>query len=203
MWLREGIATAIVDAGRNFYNWFLRRVLRRYILSDSTMLELGCGTSTLFISLAGEVKKIVGLDISEAAVELSRKNAKLLGVKNTEFVLGDCRSIPYENEFDLVWSNGLLEHFDDPLEIARQHYKAVRPGGVALMSVPYYYSYHNLWYILTRPRIMRPFWLWPGVEQIFFTRHELKKIGANITPHSRVFFLKPFLLGMIFLELRK
>lgn len=203
VWQRGDLTEAAVDAGRKIYNWFFRRVLKKYLSPDTKMLELGCGTSLLFISLAGGVKKIVGLDISAAAIELSQKNARISGVENGEFILGDCRSIPYEDEFDFVWSNGLLEHFDDPLEIARQHYKAVCRGGVALLSVPYRYSYHNVWYILTRPRILRPFWFWPGVEQIFFTRRNLKEIGSKITPHSRVFFLKPFLLGMVFLELRK
>ena len=193
----------LVNTGRNVYNWFLRRLLRRYLSSRAVMLELGCGTSTLSIALSSYAKKIVGLDNSLAALKLSKKNAESAQANNMEFVLGDCRRVPYDDKFDLVWSNGLLEHFDDPLEVARQHFKAVRSGGVALMGVPYYYSYHNLWYVVTRPRVLRIFWLWPGIEQVFFTRAQLEEIGAKITPRSRVFFLKPFILGIVFLELKK
>lgn len=203
VWARGGFSTAIVDVGRGVYNWFFRRVLRRYLASDILMLELGCGTSSLTISLAREVKKIIGLDISHEALELSKKNMELAGVHNMEFVHGDCLDVPYEGEFHFLWSQGLLEHFDDPLAVARQHFKAIRPGGTALMSVPYYYSYHNLWYIFTRPRFLRSLWLWPGVEQTFFTRKQLQEIGAHITPHARVFFLQPLLLGIVFLELKK
>ncbi len=203
VWVRRGFVIGLVNAGRNVYNLFLRRVLRRYLFPDAGMLELGCGTSTLSVALSPYAKKIVGLDNSPAALVLSKRNAESAGAHNMEFVLGDCRRVPFDQVFDFVWSNGLLEHFDDPLEIARQHFKAVRPGGTALMGVPYYYSYHNLWYRLTRPRLLRIFWLWPGIEQDFFSRRQLREIGAKITPHSRVFFLKPVILGIIFLELKK
>ncbi len=203
LWSRAGLTMMIVNGGRNFYNMFFRRVLQRYLGPDTIMLELGCGSSSLSISLASRAKKVIGLDISDEAIRFSQKNAAVAQANNMEFVRGDCCSVPYENKFHFVWSNGLLEHFDDPVEIARQHFKAVRPGGIALLCVPYYYSYHNLWYTLTRPRILRFLWLWPGVEQVFFTRSELQKIGSLLTPHSRTFFLKPFILGMVFLELKK
>ncbi len=203
VWQRKNFYTVLVDRGRIIYNYFFRRVLGRYITPQTTMLELGCGTAMLATSLAREMKQVVGMDISEASLALSRDNARKIGATNTEFVLGDCKNVVYQDRFDLVWSNGLIEHFEEPAAIVREHFKATKEGGTVLVSVPYYYSYHKLWYIISRPKILRFLWLWLDAEQIFFTRTMLRDIGKSITPKSRVFFLHPFFLGIVFLEMRK
>ena len=205
VWKKRGIPARIVDFGRSIYVFFFERVLKRYLPKNALMLELGCGTSMLTVSLAKHLPdiKVTGLDISQASLDISRKNAEEKGVRNMEFVIGDCKRVHYENHFDLVWSNGLLEHFENPEAIAREHFKAVKQGGAALIAVPYLYSYHKLWYAVSRPKMLRRLWLWQDVEQIFFTKKMLRDIGGKITPNHRVFFLHPVISGMVFLELRK
>jgi 2-polyprenyl-3-methyl-5-hydroxy-6-metoxy-1,4-benzoquinol methylase len=199
--MRRGVLTSIINTGRKIYNWFFRRYLRKFISRETRLLEVGCGTATLTLSLADEIKELVGVDISEAAIELSDKNAKKLEVVNAKFELGDCLNLNYENEFDVVWSQGLMEHFDEPGKVAFEHYKATSPGGVTLISVPYKYSYHALWYGVTRPKLLRP--LWPWTEQVFLSKKELLAIGRTLTDKAHVHFLQPFPLGIIILELPK
>lgn len=201
IWARKSIAARTIDFGRIIYNWFFRRVLSKYLNPKSTMLEVGCGTSTLSLSLAPAIHSLVGVDISGEALARSQKEVQQKKVSNAKFVFGDCRNLSSSQAFDFVWSQGLLEHFPDPEAIAREHYKVLSKGGVALMSVPYRYSYHNVWYKLTRPKILRRFWPW--TEQRFFTKKELLKIGKNITPRARVLFLHPVPLGIVMLELTK
>lgn len=199
VWSREGLLPQIVSGGRGVYNYFFRHFFRRYTRSDARLLELGCGTSTLILSLAPGFAEVVGLDISEEALKISRKNADKLGVKNATFLRGDCLDLQYENEFDIVWSQGLMEHFEHPELVAREHYKAAKKGGVALISVPYKYSYHTLWYKMTRPKILRS--LWPWTDQIFLDKKELLRIGQMHTPRAQVHILQPFFLGIAILEL--
>ncbi len=201
IWERTSSFSHIIGAGRSVYNGFFRRFMRRYTTRDTRFLELGCGTSTLALSLAPEIKELVGLDISPSAVELSRKNAAELGVTNAHFVEGDCLNVPWKNEFDIVWSQGLMEHFDDPVRVAREHFKALKPDGTALISVPYQWSYFALWYKLTRPMIFR--FAWPWTEQTFFTKKRLLEVGRQIDPEAKAHILQPFLLGIVILELKK
>lgn len=201
IWKRRGLFPFVIDTGRTIYNWFFRRYLRTYITKDKYLLELGCGTSSLTLSLASQVKGLVGIDNAESALERSQKSADQMGVTNSKFELGDCLALTYENQFDIVWSQGLMEHFEDPVKVATEHYKAARPGGIALISVPYKYSYHTLWYKITRPKFLRSFWPW--TEQIFYDKKELLQIGRKITPKARTHFLQPFCLGIIILELPK
>ena len=79
---------------------------------------------------AKEIEELVGIDITGAALELSRKHAANMGVTNAKFELGDCLKMEYVDKFDVVWSQGLMEHFDYPEKVAAEHYKATKPGGI-------------------------------------------------------------------------
>jgi SAM-dependent methyltransferase len=201
IWERHGFFDRVIDAGRSVYNWFFRRVLGSYLSRDSSVLELGSGRASLTLSMAHGVKKLVGVDISPAAVAQAAADAKRRGLTNASFVLDDCTKLALAERFDFVWSQGLLEHFDDPLTVAREHYRMLAPGGVALLSVPYKNSYHTLWYKLTRPRFLRRFWPW--TEQRFFDRKELLAVGKAVAPEARVYLMQPLPLGLVFLELRR
>jgi SAM-dependent methyltransferase len=201
IWERRSAFADVINGGRDIYSVFFRRFLYRYIGPDTSFLELGCGTSTLALSLAPRMKELVGLDISPAALELSRGHAQRLGVTNARFVEGDCMNVPFSDQFDVVWSQGLMEHFDDPARVASEHLKAAKKGGVALISVPYRYSYFRLWYALTRPNILRP--LWPWTEQTFFSKKQVLAVGRQVDPNATAHILQPFFLGIVILELRK
>ncbi len=161
----------------------------------------GNGRASLTLSLCPEIKKLVGIDISEVAVKQASASAAEHGILNASFSIDDCTKLGLAEKFDFVWSQGLLEHFENPVLVAGEHYRALAPGGTALLSVPYKYSYHRMWYWITRPRLLRRFWPW--TEQYFLDRKELLAIGKAVTPHARVFLLQPFPLGLVFLELSR
>lgn len=201
IWKRRGILDMAIDTGRSVYNVFFRRLFWRYLSTNASILELGCGRASLTLSIAPHIRRLVGIDISETAILHAREAAVQGGVTNASFELGDCTKLALSERFDLVWSQGLMEHFEDPVLIAREHYRMLAPGGTALLSVPYKYSYHTIWYALTRPRALRRFWPW--TEQRFFNHRELLAVGKQVTPDARAVLLQPFPLGVIILELRR
>lgn len=201
IWERRGALDALIDWGRTVYNYFFRRIHRRYVNKNTRMLEIGCGRASLSLSLCPEIKNLSGIDISDVAVKQATDDAARNGIKNARFAVGDCTKLDIGESFDFVWSQGLLEHFEDPVVVVREHYRVLKPGGTALLSVPYRYSYHTLWYMLTRPTLLRRFWPW--TEQRFFNATQLVAVGKQVTPHARTFFLQPFPLGIIFLELHR
>ena len=204
VWSKQGgFVDAVIDLGRTTYNFFFRRIHRRYINKDTRMLELGSGRASLSLSLCKGIKSLYGIDISDVAVKQASASAESLGISNAKFLVDDCTKLNLDNRFDFVWSQGLIEHFNDPTAVAREHYKALVPGGVALLSVPYKYSYHTIWYKVSRPKLLRWLWPWEGTEQRFFNHKELTRVGRAITPNFRVFLMQPFPLGIIFLEMRK
>lgn len=55
---------------------------------DTVLLDVCCGTGTIGIVLSKHVKKVYGLEIMEDAVNDAKKNAKLNGVANVEYIVG-------------------------------------------------------------------------------------------------------------------
>ncbi|GIN84825.1 hypothetical protein J6TS2_12110 [Heyndrickxia sporothermodurans] len=55
-----------------------------------------------------------------------------------EYIVEDIRNLPYQNEFDIVLSVGLIEHFPDELkpEAIDWHRKFLKPTGYAILTTP-------------------------------------------------------------------
>ena len=200
IWSQRGVVAALIALARAFLHALHRRVLLRHVTPGTVLLELGCGPATLSLSLAPHCAEVTGLDISEEALRQARARQARWGISNAQFLRGDCRAVPFIDRFDVVWSAGLLEHFfDRDIDVVREHLKAAKPGGVAILSVPAKYSLHHLHYLITRPRFLR--WLWPWSDerhfQKFYSRSELKALGQKTGCPSRVFYHPPFLVGML------
>ena len=54
-----------------------------------TLLDLYCGIGTIGISLSDKAKKLVGIEIVDAAVKCAKENADLNGLADAEFFCGD------------------------------------------------------------------------------------------------------------------
>lgn len=60
---------------------------------DSTVLDVCCGTGTIGISLAKRVKKVIGIELCQEAVEDAQANAKANGLTNVEFHCGKAEDV--------------------------------------------------------------------------------------------------------------
>ncbi|EFJ48302.1 hypothetical protein VOLCADRAFT_60616, partial [Volvox carteri f. nagariensis] len=54
-----------------------------------TVLDLYCGTGTIGLSLAGECRRVLGVEVLESAIEDARANAALNAISNVEFLCAD------------------------------------------------------------------------------------------------------------------
>ncbi len=187
----------------------LGKLVLPHVSSEGRTLELGSGTAQLTLMIAPHIKEAVGLDISSEGLAIASRERDRLGIKNATFVKGDVQDVPFNQEFDVVWSAGLIEHFfDHDIDIVRQHIKAVKPGGVVVMSVPYAYSLHSLHYALTRPALTRRFWPWSQELhfQKFYSKQDLIHLAKRLGLPYKVYFLRPWMLGLplgiIVLEIR-
>ncbi len=59
------------------------------LTGEETLLDLYCGAGTIGLSMAGKAKRLIGVEIVEAAVKNARANAAANGVTNAEFFCGD------------------------------------------------------------------------------------------------------------------
>lgn len=56
---------------------------------DETLLDLYCGAGTIGLSMARNVKQVIGVEIIEQAIENANENAKLNGIDNVRFICDD------------------------------------------------------------------------------------------------------------------
>lgn len=59
----------------------------------NTLLDLYCGVGFFGIELAGEVDRLVGVEIDRMAIQAARANAARRGCRNGEFLLGDAPAL--------------------------------------------------------------------------------------------------------------
>ncbi|NXI36259.1 TRM2A methyltransferase, partial [Galbula dea] len=60
---------------------------------ESTVLDICCGTGTIGISLAKKVKKVIGIELCQEAVQDAKVNAQINELSNTEFHCGKAEDI--------------------------------------------------------------------------------------------------------------
>lgn len=198
----KNLLNSLVNLGRKYYNGFFMRAIRPHINQNTRFAELGCGTSTLIRLISPKVICAIGMDISQEALALSRKNC--INLKNVFFIKDDCTKLKTKsNQFDLVWSQGLIEHFKNPEVLINEHIKICKPGKTVLISVPYLYSYMYLWYLLTRLKILR--FLWPWTDQEFYTSKKFIQLMKKLNYPARNYsiYKKNAFLGIIILKIVK
>jgi SAM-dependent methyltransferase len=101
-------------------------------------LEIGCGTGYVLQALVrGCGLRATGSDPFAAALGHARRR-----VPEADFAELDARAMPYEQSFDLAGAFDVLEHIDDDVAVLCGLYRAVRPGGYVLLTVP---QHPSLW----------------------------------------------------------
>ena len=96
------------------------------------LLDVGCGVGT-FAKLAEELGlEVYALDPAEEAIRYAREN---FGLKNA--VAGSIRCIPPTwRNFDFITAFEVLEHLQQPRELAKKIHELLAAGGYFIMSVP-------------------------------------------------------------------
>ncbi len=60
---------------------------------EETVVDIYCGIGTISLFLAQKAKKVVGVELIEAAIEDAKQNAKANGFDNTEFYVGKAEEV--------------------------------------------------------------------------------------------------------------
>lgn len=110
-------------------------------LKAKQVLDIGCGIGDTSVFFAKRGAKVVGIDISPKAIEISKKLSKLHQTNNlTKFKTGDIQKLDYKaNSFDIVNGKAVLHHVDLNQAITEVH-RVLKPGGIAIFSDPLDYN---------------------------------------------------------------
>jgi 2-polyprenyl-3-methyl-5-hydroxy-6-metoxy-1,4-benzoquinol methylase len=112
-------------------------LLRSEVRPAMKFLEIGCAPGKMLAWVAGVLgAEVSGLDYSAPGLDTARRLFSALHL-SADIRCEDTFATTFQDgAFDVVYSGGVIEHFEDPAEIVRIHTRLLKPGGLALITVP-------------------------------------------------------------------
>jgi SAM-dependent methyltransferase len=102
-----------------------------YLRPDHRLLDVGSGPGTITADLAGLVREVVAVEVSEEAAEITRSGLRERGVTNAEIVVADVHALDLQDgDFDVVHAHQVLQHVADPVAALGEMARVTRSGGV-------------------------------------------------------------------------
>lgn len=150
------------------------------------------------------------LDYSEIGCEKTKENFKLLNIPVKVYqqdIFSENLGIP---QFDVVYSMGLIEHFDDVSQVVKKHLCLLKPGGILMLGLPNLRGINHLFLRFLAPELLRQHNLqtmkiktWETFEKEFGLEIIFKNYIGGFEPMT--FLLrekKSFLNNLLFLKAR-
>lgn len=161
---------------RRFYELLTSNVGEGQGGDHPRVLEIGCGTAIDSLALAEATNcRAYGIDLSIEAIKTALQASSTFTV-GIILAQADVHELPFKEEtFDLVFSQGVLEHFSDPRSVIEEQRRVLRSGGRLVISVPQKYTAYTL---AKRHRIRKGTWPW-GYESEFSFR-ALRSLGDSL-----------------------
>lgn len=108
---------------------YLAPLLKRR--STGRLLDFGCGAGWFAAMSRDAGFETDAIEQMPAAVEAGRDVLDLTNIR-----VGDETSIPQEPTYDVIVSNNVIEHMNDPAGLAERVRRALKPGGLWMLNFP-------------------------------------------------------------------
>ncbi len=99
----------------------------------AVVVDIGCGAGMdllLAAKSAGPRGRAIGVDMTEAMAEKTRRSARSAGLQNVEVRIGDAMSLPLgDAAADVVISNGVINLTPDKAAAYGEVFRVLKPGG--------------------------------------------------------------------------
>lgn len=116
----------------------INTIKKNFKLEGLKVLEVGAGTGRDSAELARLGADVYVLDFAENSLKIvDSLRAKENLYSNLKLVRGDAFNAPFPDcTFDLVFHQGLAEHFKDSLPLLQENFRILKHGGCCLCDVP-------------------------------------------------------------------
>jgi ubiquinone/menaquinone biosynthesis C-methylase UbiE len=177
-WLKgHDLEAEIAEHRRNRarFHRLIEECLARLNREPADVLEIGSGTAIDSYILAEQTSaRIVGVDISLPSVRVAARCSQYFA-RPIALVAGDATALPFSDAgFDIVFSQGVVEHFPDPEAMLLEQLRVLRLDGVLVINVPQ----RRTGYTRFKHRQMAA-GTWPWGWETEYSPGELRRLGRR------------------------
>jgi 2-polyprenyl-3-methyl-5-hydroxy-6-metoxy-1,4-benzoquinol methylase len=144
-----------VEARKYFVEPHIPRFAEFSRWAGKRVLEVGCGIGTDTMNFARAGAEVTAVDLSERSLDLARQRAAVYGLTNIRFVhanVEELGAILGPEQYDLVYSFGVIHHTPHPDVALRELVSMLRPGGTLKVMVYHRRSWKVLAIVATSGR---------------------------------------------------
>lgn len=103
--------------------------------SGRRVLEIGVGLGADHQKFVEGGAAITGIDLTQRSIDLTAQRLKVFGLES-DLSVGDAENLRFpEDEFDLVYSWGVIHHSPDTQRAVDQIFQVLKPGGIARVMI--------------------------------------------------------------------
>lgn len=164
-WNTEACGTHFVDSAatdREFFEhfreyryrteWHIPLLVPFAEARGKRVLEIGTGNGAEGVMFALNGADYTGVDLTEAALEATRKHFAIIGLGGT-FQQENAERLSFPDaSFDWVFSHGVLHHTPNPQTAIHEVYRVLKPGGRAIVMLYHKHSFNYYVRIMTYMR---------------------------------------------------
>jgi 2-polyprenyl-3-methyl-5-hydroxy-6-metoxy-1,4-benzoquinol methylase len=108
------------------------------------LLEVGCGVGIDLARFAEGGAEVTGVDLSERAIDLAKRNFELHGLRGELRVMNGEAMEFGDDQFDVAYAHGVIQYTADAQRLANELYRVLKPCGEAILVAYNRYSWLNL-----------------------------------------------------------
>ena len=111
---------------------------------NASVLEAGCGTGQMSLSLSRFGRTIFGVDLSLGSLELAEKFRQNNDINNVYLMKMNLNNLFFKKDFfDVIISNGVLHHTSKPKESFEHLVQYLKKNGFIVIGL--YHKYGRIW----------------------------------------------------------
>ena len=114
------------------------------------VLDLGCGAGVEVVRFARGGARVIGVDLAESAIALTRANLTQQHA-GARLAVADGEALPFaDNSFDFIYAHGVVQYTTADRQLVAECYRVLRRGGIAMFQ-----AYNRISWLQLLSKVMK------------------------------------------------